>query len=297
MFELEGTEFVTGIYFGEAPRWHDGSLYFSDFYAHKVFKVDLDGSLKEVVTIANQPSGLGWLPDGSMLVVSMIDRKIYRYFNEALELYADIGEFATFHANDMVVSESGYVYVGNFGFDLDEFIEQKGLAALVEQPGPPKANLVVIDPDTKSPSIAWPSMDFPNGMVITPDGSTLIVAESLGMRLTAFDIANDGSLSNKRTWADLSPYLCAPDGICLDENGDIWVANAIGNHCLLVEEGGTLKGKVTAPMNCFACMLGGDDGKWLYYMSAPTSNAVQAKKEKNGIILKAHVYTPRAGLP
>jgi sugar lactone lactonase YvrE len=296
MFNKEASIFIEGIYFGEGPRWHEGELYFSDFYAHKVYKADNYGNLKEVLEVPNQPSGIGWLPDGSMLVVSMIDRTVLQFKNNVVELYADISEFATFHANDMLVSPAGYCYVGNFGFDLDTFIEEKTMAGLLEPPGPPKAHLVMINQE-KQPSIAAPFLDFPNGMVLTPDTKTLIVAESLGMRLTAFDVNADGTLTNKRLWADLSKYLCAPDGICLDANNDVWVANAISKECLLIKQGGELVGKVTAPLNCYACMLGGQDKDTLFIMCAPTSNAKEASAGRNGCVFQARVETPGAGWP
>jgi sugar lactone lactonase YvrE len=288
--------FYGPIYFGEGPRWNNGHLYFSDFYANSVFKISEDKKIETVLTLDDQPSGIGWLTNGDMLVVAMKERKIMRYQKSGIDIYADISNYATFLANDMVVGPSDYLWVGNFGFDLDSFIEEKGLNALVSPPGPPKAHLIRVGPDRQA-AIGAENLDFPNGCAITPDNKTLIVAETLGLRLTAFDIDSEFNLVNKRTWADLRDHLCVPDGICLDESGCVWVANAIGNECIRVEEGGNVIEKVKSDLPCFACMLGGENGDTLFIMSAPTSIAKLAKENKSGKILSAKVDSKRAGWP
>jgi len=194
----------------------------------------------------------------------------------------------------MVVDAAGRAYVGNFGFDLDGFIEERGQAALVEPPGPPTTALIRIDPDG-SAHIAAEDLSFPNGSVITPHGKTLIVAETLAGRLTAFDIDDDGELTGRRVWA--SPSWCAPDGICLDADGNIWVANAITNECMLVAEGGDVVERVSTSQNCFACMLGGDDRCTLYVMTAPTSTESVVSATRTARIEQVRVKVGGAGLP
>ena len=226
---------VEGLYFGEGPRWHDGRLWFSDFYDHAVKSLGVKGDLRTELQLDDQPSGLGWLPDGRLLVVSMKALKVLRLDTGGLVEHADLSGLAVHLCNDMVVDGLGRAWVGNFGFDLDALIEEKGVdEALADYPS---TNLVRVDPDG-GVHLASPDMHFPNGTVVTADGKTLIVAETLSMCLTAFDIEDDGSLSNRRVWARVG--LRAPDGICLDENGNVWVANALAPECVLVAPGGEI---------------------------------------------------------
>ena len=291
-------QLLGGLLFGEGPRWHDGRLYLSDFYDHAVKAVTMDGQVTTVVEVPTQPSGLGWLPDGRMLVVSMVDRKVLRLEPDGLVQHADLSAIATFHCNDMVVDAHGRAYVGSFGFDLDDFVAEHGLRAALTEPGPPRATLARVDPDG-SVHAAAPGLRFPNGAVITPDGTTLIVAETLGRRLSAFDIAADGSLSDQRVWASFDRRL--PDGICLDADGRVWVADAAAAECVLVagRDGGP--GEVVAVVDtadrCFACMLGGPDGRDLFMVTARTEEPVRAAAERTGQILVATVDVPHAGLP
>ncbi len=285
---------VEGLHFGEAPRWHDGRLWLSDFYDHAVKTVDLDGSVEVVLEVPNQPSGLGWLPDGRLLVVSMVDRRVLRLDPDGLVEHADLSGLATFHANDMVVDARGRAYVGNFGFDLHRVEREQGGAALFGNPPPPTATLVRIDPDGSVHAAAH-DLRFPNGTVVTSDGATLIVGESLGRCLTAFDVAAHGSLSNRRPWADLGTRL--PDGICLDTDGHIWVANPIAPECFLVAEGGEVLDVVDTEQPCFACMLGGPDGRHLFLITAAGSWPERAGVERTGHVRVAMVETPHAGLP
>ena len=173
------------IAFPEGPRWHDGKLYFSDMHAHKVMTVDMNGKTETICEVPNRPSGLGWLPDGTLLIVSMTDRKLMRLERGALKLHADLGKLAAFDCNDMVVDTKGRAYVGNFGYDLHNNAAQKD------------ADLIMVTPEGKA-SVVASGLQFPNGTVITRDGKTLIVGESMGRRLSAFDIATDGTLSNRR---------------------------------------------------------------------------------------------------
>jgi sugar lactone lactonase YvrE len=219
-----------GLYFGECPRWHDGRLWYSDFFDHAVHALTPGGADERVVEVAARPSGLGWMPDGSLLIVSMLDRRVLRLGPDgSVGEHADLAPWASSHCNDMVVDAAGRAYVGNFGFDIYPLLAGK--------PGEPRpAVLIRVDPGGQV-SVAAEDLEFPNGMVITADGGTLIVTESLGQRLTAFDIAAGGGLSNRRVWADLKPHQIGPDGICLDASGAVWVANAVSTTAVRVAEG------------------------------------------------------------
>ena len=282
-----------GIYFGEGPRWHEGRLWFSDFYAKAVKSVSLTGDIRIEFEIDDRPSGLGWMPDGSMLIVSMTRRQVLRRSpGGEISLHADLGHIAGFHCNDMVVDKAGRAYVGNFGFDLDAEIVARGMESVLADH--PTARLARVAPDG-STEVAAADMHFPNGSVITPDGRTLIVGESLGACLTAFDIDGEGFLSGRRLWADIRPRV--PDGICLDADGAIWVANPIAPECVLVAEGGAVKEVIETGDPCYACMLGGENGRALFMLTAPSSLAHEAAAAPKGKLLVASVDTPRAGLP
>jgi sugar lactone lactonase YvrE len=292
MTNERGTVLVKDLHFGEGPRWHDGLLWFSDFYDYAVKTVDADGRVTVRLSFPDRPSGLGWLPDGRMLVVSMTRRQLLRVDGTAIAVHADLSHIATWHCNDMVVDAHGRAYVGNFGFDLDTAEREGTLRAALEEHG--GATLARVDPDG-SVHAAATGLRFPNGMVITPDGRTLIVAETMGRRLTAFDIDADGSLANARTWADLGRRL--PDGICLDAEGGIWVANAVAPECVRVVEGGEVTDAVTTNARCFACMLGGADGRSLFMMTAETSRSDLASVRRTGSVVVTEVAVPHAGLP
>jgi len=284
-----------GLNFGEGPRWHDGRLWYSDMYDHAVHAITIDGDDERIVEVPGQPSGLGWMPDGTMLVASMTDRKVMRWDGSSLTAHADLNEHATFHANDLVVDAVGRAYVGNFGFDLDGFIEEHGIEGLFG-PGVTRAVVCRVDPDG-AVSVAADDLLFPNGTVITPDGATMIVAESIGLRLTAFDVASGGELTNRRVWADLSSGPTVPDGICLDEDGAVWVANALAPACVRVSEGGDVLDRVEVSQNAYACMLGGADGRHLFVMTAASSSAAEASRTTGGRIEVTEVAVPHAGLP
>jgi sugar lactone lactonase YvrE len=251
---------ASGLSFAEAPRWHEGRLYFSDFYQHRVLAMNEAGELDTIVTVPGQPSGLGWLPDGRLLVVSMLDRKLMRLEPDGrLVVHADLGELATWHCNDMVVDAQGRAWVGNFGSDIEGG----------EAPVP--ANLMRVDVDG-SVSLAAADLKFPNGSVITPDGSTLIVAETFGRRLTAFDMDKQGELQNRREWANTAPHF--PDGICLDAEGAIWIADPVGCCVVRVGAGGEILQKIDTGRPAFACVLGGADNKQLYVCTADGAGSV-----------------------
>jgi sugar lactone lactonase YvrE len=287
--------FIDGLHFGECPRWHDGRLWFVDFYDGTVQSADETGAARVEIEVAGEPAGIGWMPDGRLLVVSRKLRTVLRLEADGqLVEHGDLKPTATFYGNDMVVDAHGRAYVGNFGFDLDRFIEEQGATALVEDPGPPTTSLVRIDPDGSAHRVA-DALNFPNGTVITPDGKTMIVAETLAGQLTAFDVGTDGELSGRRIWASL-PW-CAPDGICLDAEGRVWAANALTAECLLVSEGGTVVDRVQTAQNSFACMLGGADGRTLFIMTAPTSTESVVSVERSARIEQARVDVAGAGRP
>ena len=240
------------ICFGECPRWHDGRLWFSDFFAHAVKSISLAGDLRTEFEIDDQPAGLGWMPDGSMLIVSMNKRQILRRTSDGIMgVHADVRN-AHFRCNDMIVDASGRAYVGDFGFDLHGEILKRGIESVLTEH--PTAQITCVEPDG-TVRVAAEGMHFPNGSVITPDGKTLIVGETLSGTLTAFDIESDGRLSNRRVWANIFPHVA--DGIALDADGNVWVANPLAPECFLVGEGGKVLEIVRTEMPCYACMLGG----------------------------------------
>jgi sugar lactone lactonase YvrE len=282
-----------GIYFGEGPRWHDGRLWFSDFYAFAVKSVSLRGDVRTEFKIEDRPSGLGWMPDGSMLIVSMTKRQVLRRTRDGkISVHADLGGIAGFHCNDMVVDAAGRAYVGNFGFDLDAALAARGVESVLADH--PTAKLACISADGTVRVVAV-DLHFPNGSVITPDGKTLIVGETLAGVLTAFDIGADGALGNRRVWAPTLPRV--PDGIALDANGNIWIANPIAPECALIAPGGKVLEVVNTGQPCYACMLGGDDGRTLFMLTAKTSLAHEAAAAPNGNLLIATVDAPHGGRP
>jgi len=283
-----------GLSFGEAPRWHDERLWYSDFYRHGVFSIDPVGqSERREITLSTQPSGLGWMPDGSLLVVSMTDQRVLRYVDDTATLHADISPYCGFWANDMVVSATGVAYVGNFGFDLDVMLRDHGVEGLLNNP-PPTTNLVVVGPSGDICQVV-DDMAFPNGAVITPDGATLIVAETLRYRLSAFDVAPDGTLSNRRVFAQLE--FVPADGICLDAEGQIWVAHPQANEVIRVAEGGEVTSRASTSANTFACMLGGSQRRTLFIMTSPTSDRFSLAGTTPAKIEAVEVDVPGAGLP
>ncbi|MBN1849146.1 MAG: SMP-30/gluconolactonase/LRE family protein [Deltaproteobacteria bacterium] len=281
---------IEGLGFPEGPRWHGNRLWFSDFEAKKVMTIDLDGNLETVVEVENQPSGLGWLPDQSLLIVSMIDRRLLRFNDNGLTEFADLSRLATSYCNDMVVDQHGRAFVGNMGFVIFEEPFQMG-------------NIVLAAP-TGEARIVAEEMAFPNGSVVTPDGKTLIMAETFAARLTAFNIEQDGSLTNRRVWAQFDDLgivtdrptrmkRVIPDGICLDAEGCIWVASPnAASEVLRVREGGEITHRIKPQKRPYACMLGGTDGKTLFIMTSLIGG-----EDRVGQIEMLEVDVPRAGLP
>lgn len=290
-----------GLHFGEGPRrGPDGRLYYSDFYAGEVHALDLTtGEDEVVVAFDGQPSGLGWLPDGRLLVVSMLDRTVRRLEHGGLVPHADISDIATFHANDMLVDGEGRAYVGNFGFDLHGLIDEVGIPRLLEPDFDPQgAALALVQPDGAI-SVVAEDLKFPNGMALLPDptgeaestsgsGTILVVAETLAFRLTSFSVDRNGSLQNRRVWADVREFGIAPDGIAADTStagGDgVWVAPALQAAVFRVTEGGKITHRVETTQTCFAVAVVDDK---LVCLTAPDSNPSVVKPERLG---KIEVY-------
>jgi sugar lactone lactonase YvrE len=272
---------LDGLRFPEGPRWHEGRFWFSDMHAGRVMTLDASGRAETVLTLDDEPSGLGWLPDGRLLVVSMHQRKLLRRDPSGLVVHADLSAVARFHANDMVVDAQGRAYVGNFGFDLVGGAE------------PRTTNLALVHPGG-AVEVAASELLFPNGTVITPDGRTLIVGETFAAQLTAFDIGADGRLSNRRVWAKLERAV--PDGICLDAEGAIWVASPVSKGALRVREGGEIVQRIAVEHQAYACMLGGADGRTLHLCTAAHHDPARTG-DCRGRIEVARVDVPGAGLP
>ncbi len=277
---------VEDLAFPEGPRWHEGRLWFSDMHTGRVLRFDPEsGSLDLVVEVPGRPSGLGWDPQGRLLVVSMRDRRLLRLEPAGLVELADLSNLATWYCNDMVVDAAGRAYVGNFGFDIE---------VPPEELQPVGAVLARVGPDG-SVVVAAEDLMFPNGSVITPEGRTMVVAESFAGLLTAFDVDGEGSLSGRRVWAALEGV--APDGICLDAEGAIWVADARGARVLRVAPGGEILAEIRAGQNTYACMLGGEARTTLYVCTAPGSDPVECETAMAGRIEAVEVEVPGAGLP
>ena len=271
---------LSGLAFPEGPRWHDGALYFSDMHAGIVWRLTPDGAATQVTTVLNSPSGLGWFPDGTLAIVSMLDRRLLRLEPDATAVaIADLSTLTRFPINDMLVIGSR-AYIGSFGFDL-----MKG-----EKPR--SAALFCVEQNGRIRTVAEDLL-FPNGMVVTPDGKTLVVAETYGARLTAFDLQPDGSLTNRRIFAQLERV--SPDGICLDAEGSIWVACANGNKIIRVKEDGEITDTVPLPgRHSYACMLGGADRRDLYVCTAHDFRPERTLQERAGKIEVMRVQVPGA---
>ena len=273
---------LTGLMFGESPRWHDGRLWFSDMGAQEARSVDLDGNSEVVASVPAMPMGIGWLPDGRMLIVSARDGRLLRIEHDgSLATHADLTGLERHPWSDMVVDGRGNAYVGNIGFDFPGGEFAPGILALVR-------------PDGSATRVA-DGIAFANGMAVTPDNATLILAESYGNRLTAFDVAEDGGLSNRRVWADLGGGV--PDGICLDAEGAVWYSDVPNKRCVRVREGGEELETVQLDRGCFACALGGDDRRTLFMMAAEFSSTAAMSGQRTGQVLTTPAPAPAAGWP
>jgi sugar lactone lactonase YvrE len=272
---------MTGVVLGESPRWHEGRLWFSDWGAQEVLAVDPDGSSEVVVRMPSLPFSLDWLPDGRLLISSAGDGAILRREPDgSLVTHADLKHLSDKPWNELVVDGRGNAYVNNIGFNFGS-----------EEPG--SGIVVLVTPDGSARQVA-DDVAFPNGMVVTPDNSTLILAESYGNRLTAFDIEADGSLSNRRVWAQVEDH---PDGICLDAEGAVWYADVGSKRCVRVREGGEVLQTVQLDRGAFACMLGGKDKKTLHMVAADWRGPASAGEGRTGVVLTTEAPAPAAGWP
>jgi sugar lactone lactonase YvrE len=276
---------MSGLAFGESPRWHQDRLWFSDWGAHEVVVVDLEGKSEVIVRVPSFPFCIDWLPDGRMLIVSGGDGLVLRReFDGALVTHADLARLAQHKWNDIVVDGRGNAYVNNIGFDFPGGAFAPGIIAIVT-------------PDGCARQVA-DGVAFPNGMVVTPDNATLILAESYGKQLTAFDIAADGGLSNRRVWANLNGGV--PDGMCLDAAHAIWYGDVPNKRCVRVREGGAVLQSIDLDRGCFACTLGGADKRTLFMMTAewrgPAHMAAMAEA-RTGQVLTVEAPAPGVGWP
>ena len=281
---------LEGYTYFECPRWHDGRIWVSDFYTGQVLSATEDGDdVRVEAEVAEQPSGLGWLPDGRLLVVSMRDRKVLRREHDgSLTVHADLSAHATGHANDMHVDADGRAYVGNFGFDLMNM-------APIET-----ASLLRVEPDGSVHEDAT-DLHFPNGMAVTADGD-LLVDETLGNRISAFRIGADGALGPRRDWAVLGPMpestdmatgigevVVAPDGCALGPDGTLWAADALNQRIVQIREGEGVVDELTFDTGVFACGFGGSDGRTLFACAAPDFNEHARKEEREGRLLAVRI--------
>src|SRR3954468_23385019 len=278
---------LSGIAFGESPRWHDGRLWFSDWGAKQVLAVDADGYPEVIVQVdfPSFPMCIDFLPDGRLLIVSGREARVLRRDPDgSLMTHADLGRLADKQHpwNDIVVDGRGNAYINNQGFDFPGGEFAPGTIAL-------------LTPDGSARQVA-DGIAFPNGMAVTPDNSTLIVAESYGRKLTAFDIAADGSLSNRRVWADLDGGV--PDGICIDADGAVWYGDVPNKRCVRVRQGGEVLQTIELDRGCFACALGGADGRTLFMVATEwTGTENMADGSRTGQVLAAEAPAPGAGWP
>lgn len=274
------TLLVDGIQMGESPRWHEGRLWFCDWLAHEVRAVDLDGRVETIARVDALPFSIDWLRNGTLVVVA--GTAVLRQEPDgSLTSHATLGSISPHPWNEIVVDGADRIWVNCIGYDFGGGApEEPGLAA-------------VVTPDGEVHEVA-DGFGFPNGMAVTADGSTLIVAESHGHCLTAFDIADDATLSNRRTWADLGPDA-APDGICLDADGAVWWAEVPGRRCVRTAEGGAALAQIDADRGCFACMLGGPDARTLFVVANAWGGGDEGASA--GVIYATDAPSPAAGRP
>ena len=278
----EGHTLLTGLALGESPRWHDSRLWFADWGAQELIAVDLEGRSEVIVRVPSIPFSIDWLPDGRLVIASSRDRHLLRREPDgSLATHAELAGLSDHPWNELVVDGRGNAYVNNIGFDFPGGEFAPGSIALVATDG--------------SVRQVAEGVAFPNGMVVTPDNATLIVAESYGNRLTAFDIAADGGLSNRRVWADLDGY---PDGICLDADNAIWYADVPNKRCVRVREGGEVLQSIDLDRGCFACMLGGADRRTLFLLAATWPGPADGDDAaRTGQVLAVGAPAPGVGWP
>jgi sugar lactone lactonase YvrE len=290
------TPFGPPGHFYECPRWHDGAWWVSDFFGHRVLRIDEMGLATTVAHVPSQPGGLGWLPDGSLLVVSMQDRRVLRLKGGVLSLHADLSPLCPGWANDLCVSSTGNAYVGNFGFDLTD-----------RNAPTRRTNLVMVSPEGCAEVVA-DDLAFPNACVLNDDETLLIVNETFASRHTAFDVDSLGRLSNRRVWAQIgeppadpdnarADLVYAPDGACSDGEGAIWVADAWAKRIVRINEGGEVLNEIRLPegLSAFACCLGGASGSTLLVAACPLlgREELEATPHSQLLLLDVTALEPR----
>src|SRR3984893_12273036 len=275
---------VSGLMFGESPRWHEKRLWLSDWGAQEVIAVDLAGNSEVILKVASFPFSIDWLADGRLLIVSASERRLLRREADgSLVTHADLAGLSAFPWNEIVVDGRDNAYVNNIGFDFSPEAE----------PGPGSVALVTVDGSTRQVA---DDVAVPNGMVVTGTNSTLILAESYAHRLTAFDIATDGSLFNRRTWAALGDGV--PDGICLDRHDAVWYADVPNKRCVRVREGGEVLQTINLDRGCFACMLDGIDRRTLLLVGTEWRGpAGMTDGRRTGQVLTVMAPAPGVGWP
>jgi sugar lactone lactonase YvrE len=285
------TTILDGLAFPEAPRWRDDALWFSDIFGRKVRELDIDsGVVKTEVDVPDDPSGLGWLADGRMIVVAMSERSLLRLEGHEFVRHADLSSHAAWMCNDMIVAADGTAYVGHFGFDV-----VGGTTPVVP------ATVLRVTPDG-TVTVAADDVTSPNGMALSEDGTTLVVAESRASRLTAFTVRADGTLTERRTFAVIGAVdghdHAPPDGICLDAAGAVWMAEPASRRVVRVLEGGTITHTVRVEGHApLACVLGGADRRTLCIASAGVFVRADAIAQRTGRISTVRVDVPGAGRP
>jgi sugar lactone lactonase YvrE len=275
----ELTTLMTGIGLGESPRWHDGRLLFADWVAQELIALDLDGRSEVIANVRSLPFSIAWQSDGPMLITS--GRQLLRMEPDgSLATHFGLNDLSEYGWNEIVIDGRGNTYVNNICFDF--------MAGAEFAPG----IIALVTPDGSVRQVA-DGIAFPNGMAVTPDNSTLIVAESFAGRLTAFDIAADGSLTSRRVWAELGQ---GGDGICMDAEGAIWTP--VMQACVRVREGGEVLERIELDRFGFACMLGGPDGRTLFIMAADWGGTESVGKgPRTGKVLTAEAPAPHVGWP
>lgn len=277
---------TTGLKFTESPRWHNGKLWFLDIHDKRIKTVDLTGSVATVLDLPFLPNGFGLTPEGAIVVGDAFQRRIHRSAGASLQQVADISALTAFCLSDGIVDDKGRLYVGDIGYN---FVD----------PGakPVETCVIVLVGSDGRASVVADKLFFPNGMVITPNGRTLIVGETLGHRLTAFDIQADGSLSNRRVWAQLPPSV-GPDGICLDADGGVWCANPEGTDSVVrVREGGEITDRIKVDTHAYAVMLGGPERRHLFISTSASHDPAEIQRNPSASFQIVEVDVPGAGTP
>ena len=282
MQEITAKVVAEGLAFPEGPRWRNDCLWFTDQHDATLYRLTAQGELQPFAATDKRPGGLGWLPDGKLLMVLMEARCIVRRVDDGWQPYVDLSTLASFHCNDMVVTRQGVVFAGNFGEE--------------PVPGrPPRpAELIRIDRNAAA-EIVDRELVFPNGSVISDDGRNLLVAETFAHRVTGFELDSDDRITARYLWADLG--AATPDGICLDADEALWIASPVTHEVLRVRRGGDVLARCSTRGAPYACMLGGDDRKTLYVCTSETTDPDEATRIRSGRIELARVDVPGAGLP